>query len=275
MTYGTLIVNISADSVSFIDNGGYESRNKSTVRMIEEAFRRSPPNNVVPKRVTIHTEDGFNPSVDFSYAITGRHQVLRCFPHFLFDSWPEVGIASYSDMFDSMIDAGSTPPTDNRAFWIGANTNALRREVCSAAVHYPTYMDFRMMSWNRTDPASLHTHTPQYVSLVDHCKYRVLVDLGAGGFSARLPLLFASGRPVILADRKLESWFYWDGTLQPWVHYIPGGDTAKSVIEAIHWTFVHPEKAYEIGVRGQEYARKHLTHDAAIIKCAELLWGMQ
>lgn len=171
-----------------------------------------------------------------------------------------------------MIQEGCHPPVDNRAFWIGANTNKLREETCKIAVHYPTYMDFRMMSWNRVDPNALYKHTPQYVSLVDHCKYRVLVDLGAGGFSARLPLLLASGRPLILAERTYESWFYWEESFQPWVHYIPGGSTSKSIIEAIHWTFLHSEQAKEIGFRGQEYA-KTILHTIVRLENAQNFYG--
>lgn len=99
----------------------------------------------------------------------------------------------------------------------------------------------------------------------------MLVDLGAAGFSARLPLLFASGRPVILADRSVESWFYWE--MQPWVHYIPGGSTPESILTAVQWTIDHADDARRIGETGRTYAQTHLTADAAIRRCATLLWN--
>jgi len=273
MTWGTVSVFIRPDGLRFEDHGGFEHRNPSTIQLIRDAWERYPPPAPVHSDVRIHTEDGFNSNAHYSYAITRPADVPRCFPHFLFDCWKEVGIASYQDTFDEMVSAGQMPYTDTRAFWIGANTNSLRVSACKMAANYPTIMDFRMMRWNRTDPGALYQHTSSYVSLVDHCRYRVLVDLGAGGFSARLPLLFASGRPVILADRTYESWYYWDGTMMPWVHYIPGGSTPKSIFDAVSWTLANPEQAEAIGKRGQNYAKEHLTHDAAVKRCAKLLWN--
>ena len=105
------------------------------------------------------------------------------------------------------------------------------------------------------------------MSLVDHCAYRVLIDLGAAGFSARLPLLFASGRPVILLERPVESWFYWEMT--PWEHYIPS--TQDTLLERVQWTVEHPEEADAIGRKGQAYAREFLTHEAIVRRCAQCL----
>lgn len=275
MTWGTLSVFISNGTLTIQDNGGYESRNKSTIRLLQEAFEKYVPDSTVTRQFTIHTEDGPSENAEYSYAIASSNDIHKSLPSFIFDCWPEVGIQNYQRMFEDIIEAGKFPYVDNRVFWIGANTNTLRKEVCNLSVQYKQYVDFRMMSWNRSDPQALHKHTQSYVSLIDHCKYRVLIDLGAGGFSARLPLLLASGRPVLLADRKYENWFYWDGTLRPWVHYIPAGSTPESVFHAVLWTFQHPEEAKKIGENGQLYAKQYLTHDYAVKRYAELLWKIQ
>jgi hypothetical protein len=273
MDRGIVKVSFTGTDIRFVDYGGYESRNKSTIRMIADAWKAHRPSKLIFKQITIWTEDGFNPSCDFSYAIERREDLPRCIPHFMFESWPEVGIMRYSDTFRQMIEAGSVPPKDPRVFWIGTATNALRSDACDMSKQFPHLMDFRMMSWNRNSPDKLFENTPSYVSLVDHCRYRGLVDLGAGGFSARLPLLFASGRPVILADRQWESWFYWNNTLRPWIHYIPGGSTAETVREAVEWLFANPEEAEAIGRRGQQYALEHFTYESVLKRCANLLWN--
>jgi hypothetical protein len=262
---------IDKNGISFFDHGGYESRNSSTIHLIQQAWEMYPPKEPITKRIEIHTGDKFSSNCDFSYGVCSKSDIPRSFPSFIFDSWKQVGIEDYASTFDSMISAGSMEPTDMRAFWIGANMNSLREKCCQEFSQFPQHFDFRLMSWNRKDPNSLHTNTSTYVSLVDHCKYRVLADLGAGGFSARLPLLIASGRPVVLADRNVESWFYWD--LQPWVHYIPGGSTPKSIFDAVQWTFAHPTEANRIGENGRAYAQEHLTRDAVIKRCANLLWN--
>ena len=271
MSWGTLNVYYSKNKLSFKDNGSYESRSKS---MIEEAWKLYPPSNTETKEILIHLEDGYSERADFSYAIMCSKDIHKCLPHFIFDAWPEIGISDYQTTFNQILDASLRPIENNRVFWIGANTNKLRVSACELTKEYPNLVDFRMMNWNRKDPSALYKHTSEYVSLVDHCKYRVLIDLGAGGFSARLPLLFASGRPLILVDRKFESWFYWNNTLVEWVHYIPGGSTKENVLKAIQWTFEHPQEAIEIGIRGQEYAKQYLTHDAAIKHCAKTIWNV-
>jgi glycosyltransferase involved in cell wall biosynthesis len=85
-------------------------------------------------------------------------------------------------------------------------------------------------------------------------------------------LLFASGRPVVVASRTFESWFYWDTTLKPWVHYIPGGSSPESILRAVKWTVENPGRAEEIGRAGQAYAKEMLTYDCALKRYAKLLW---
>lgn len=264
---------IETSTVRCFDNTGYESRNPSTIRLIQEAHAKYPPPPEFRRRVRIHTGDILNPSCTFSYAIPKSSPLSVSFPNYIFDAWPEVGIMSYAEMFQQMVEEGSKPWSDSRVFWIGANTNALRVQCAPLSKVAPDEIDFRLMEWNRSNPTSLHTNTSSYVSLIDHCKYRVLADLGAGGFSARLPLLLASGRPVILADRVFEAWFYWDAGFQPWVHYIPGGSTPASVFDACRWSFDNKDEAAKIGERGREYALQNLTHDAAVRRCATLLWN--
>lgn len=273
MTYETLDVSIRNGDIQFVDNGGYESRNTSTIKLIQLAFEQYPPDSSFSREFRVYTGDRFSKVCDFSYAITKKEEVPRSIPHYLFDAWPEIGIQSYQQTFQEMLDAGNAPWQYQQVFWIGANTNRLRVDCSALTRKYPGNIDFRLMEWNRKDPSALHKNTATYVSLIDHCKYRVLIDLGAGGFSARLPLLFASGRPVILADREFESWFYWDGTLQPWVHYIPGGHTVDSIEKACKWTFENQEEARKIGERGREYAKTYFNQDAIIKYCAKVLWN--
>lgn len=261
---------ISTNSLVFRDFGGYETRNPATMRMIREAWEtyiRNPQPLAKVRHITLTTGDQYKADMDFSYGVPSKDLVAKSVPSFVFEDWPEIGIPSYQAVFDAMVEAGSRPPTNPRVFWIGALTNPFRKTACEIARQYPDVMDFRLMQWNRSNPKTLSTNTPTYVSLVDHCAYRVLIDLGAGGFSGRLPLLFASGRPVILLDRPVESWFYWEMT--PWEHYIPC--TEETLVERVLWTVEHPEEAEEIGRRGQAYAREHLTHAMAVRRWADCL----
>lgn len=237
--------------------------------MLRDAWTRHLRPHLSPetRHLTFSTDDVYTPSVDFSYGIHSKADATRCFPHFLFDKWSETGIASYSQTVAEMAEAGTHPPRDPRVIWRGAPMTPFRIAACALAETRPSQMDFRLMNWNRTDPSDLAAHTPAYVSLLDQCAYRVAIDLGAAGFSARLPLLFASGRPVILLERPCEAWFYWEMT--PWVHYIP--TTQQGLLETVQWTVDHPEEADRIGRQGQAYAREYLTYDAVVRRCADVV----
>lgn len=271
-----LDVYFTTNSLQFVDHGGYESRHVSTMKLIRQAWeryiRRPGGRFQTPTAVRINTGDIQSHhrtlECDLSYSVRGPADVPKCIPHYLFDAWPECGVRDYTETFQEMVTRGSSPPTDDRAFWIGARTNDLRAGVCDLKT---PLLDARMMTWTRTDPKALSVNTPAYVSLPDHCAYRVLMDLGAAGFSARVPLLLASGRPLILAERAEEAWYYWDGSLQPWVHYIPCKATPEAVLEAIEWTDTHREEADAIGRRGRAYAQTYLTREAVLERVAMAL----
>ena len=265
------------------DNSGYESRNSSMMNLIRTAWdfnlRNSDPPGPI-KNFSLFTDDVFNPNLDYSFAITGKEHLDRCMPNFVFDSWPECGIQDYESTFDKMVEMGSLPYEDKRVFWIGAVEHlvdpAPRLMGESVAKRNTNLFDFRFIKWKQRG-VDQWKHTDGYVSILDHCKYRVLIDFGGAGFSARIPLLLASGRPVILVGHPQEAWFYWDGSLVPWKHYIPcgphdGKDLKEEDIESvIEWTFKNLKSCEEIGVCGQEYAKKYLTRDAVIKKISNIM----
>jgi hypothetical protein len=121
--------------------------------------------------------------------------------------------------------------------------------------------DFRSVEWQRSDPDDLASHTPTYVSLVQHPEWAVLVDALGRGHSARLPLLFATGRPVIVIARPDESELLW--RLMPWVHYIPAAATVEALAAAVQWAVVdHPDEAASIGKAGQAAMLSMTSHEA-------------
>lgn len=282
---GVVEVEYDDESISFKQRNSFQSRNAATIRLLEKAWGsyvkgRTPP---APRRaMSIYTDDGFGAHCDYSFAVGRAEDVSRCMPSFIFDSWPECGIDSYERVFAEMVSAGDLPAADDRAFWIGNISCPLkgydnRRMGLSVASRHPDILDFRSVEWH-PDPRESKS-TAGYVSLPDHCRYRVLIDFGGMGFSARIPLLLASGRPVVLVGHPQEAWFYWDGSLKPWVHYVPCGSadgsdvSEEKIYEAIIWTFDNGRLCAEIGARGREYAEHHLTHAAALERIGILLLG--
>jgi hypothetical protein len=265
------------------DHGGYESRNKSMLSLIKDAWETYVRNDKFPeplKYFQLYTDDNFNPYTHFCFAVTDRESSVRGMPHFLFEGWPECGIPEYMEVFGRMVEAGGRSPESDRALWAGAVLDEYpwcqRRIGLAVAKRRPDLIDFRPIEW-KSRGLDQFKHTPGFVPLPKQCENRVLVDFGGVGFSARLPLLLASGRPVVVAGRPQEAWFWWDGSLRAWEHYVPcgskdGADLTESSFErALEWTFENREEAAEIGRRGMEYALANLTRSAAVRRIGHMM----
>jgi hypothetical protein len=277
--YETLQVNYNGDKINFVDNQSYESRNKAMMKLIttswEKHIKGSDKNNT---SFILYTGDRYNERFDYSFSIRDISQSNKYFPCFIFENWPEIGIIDYQQVYNDMIISSKKPYTDDRVFWIGCNSNYNRTMGCNVAKQNVDLANFIMMEWQRIDNDALHLHTPEYVSLPDHCNYRVLIDFGGNGFSGRLPLLLASGRPVIIVGHPEEQLFYWDEeNFIPWVHFIPCGKkdgsdvTEGAILESLLWTFENKNTCKEIGKNGQEYAMKYFNKNHIIDKIGEIL----
>jgi hypothetical protein len=273
--YSVLEIHYSNSFLRVEDHKGYESRHPSMIKLLHKAWEKHVKNNSSEsiKYFSLYTDDIFNPNCDYSFAIQGPEFLKRCMPNFIFEGWPECGINDYQQTFDSLVASGFHEPSDDRAFWIGAISHLTdpRPRLLGAQVasEHPQIFDFKIIDWSNRG-LDQTKHTKGYVSLQDHCRYRVLIDFGGAGFSARIPLLLATSRPVILVGHPQESWFYWDGSLVPWKHYVPCGSkngdllSADHIKDAIQWTFENREQAKLIGAEGQNYAKQKLNRDSII-----------
>lgn len=283
--YSHMEVRFNNRYLNIVDNGGYESRNKSMVNLIRDAWELYVRDEAFPapmKFFQLYTDDNFNPYTHFCFAVMDRESSVRSMPHFIFDAWPECGIAEYMEVFNRVVEAGSRPPESDRAFWAGAILDefpwCVRRFGLAVAKRKPELLDFRPIKW-QSRGLEQFKHTPGYISIPEQCVHRVLVDFGGVGFSARLPLLLASGRPVVVVGRPQEAWFWWDGTLREWEHYVPcgsrdGSDVTESMVEeSLEWTFKNREEAAEIGRRGLEYALANLTRPAVVRRIGDMMSG--
>ena len=259
------------------DLGGYESRNQSTMSLLLASWKMYYRGKGIDtfQEKTIWTDDHFNPEKSFSYA-TSYENFQKAIPDHVFFSWPQVGIHNYESVFNEVILKSKEAPKDMRIFWRGA-PNPIRKMAEAISVQFPDYINIRCFEWSREDKDKLYLHTQEYRTLPEHCTYGILIDLPGAGYSGRLPLLLATGRPVIIVGRPNEQWFYWDDTFKPWVHYIPCGSkdgnklTPHDIFEACKWTIQNPVKAADIGLEGQKYALSHFTYNAIVKKIGQLL----
>jgi hypothetical protein len=177
------------------------------------------------------------------------------------DGWPEAGFADFQETVATMVARGSLPPRDGRVFWIGSPlTHPIRAAMMTLNTTHADAVDFREVTWNQVDPANMPKNTGGFVSMADHADFGALLDAPGYGFSARLPVLIASGRPVIVIDRPLENEILW--RLRPWVHYIPCAESVEALGCAARWVMENPEAAAAIGREGQAAVLPMISVDA-------------
>ena len=115
--YESISIMYDGNEINMINHGGYETRNPATFELIKTAWEKYIKGNTnTKKEFIIHTGDGFIPECDYSYAITSPEDIKKCFPNFVYHSWPEVGITDYKQIFNDMIEAGKQPSEDDRVF---------------------------------------------------------------------------------------------------------------------------------------------------------------
>jgi hypothetical protein len=266
-------IRISDNAISVVSGTGFASRSLSVGRLVRLAFDKHLKGTIPGKAADfiVHTGDNFDAGANLSFAVPTQFS-HRCFPSFMFDAWPEVGVPDYEALITEMQEAGSRPATHNQAVWLGAPTHNTRRKSVRWGRLHPDLARFELIIWNKTATGIRHESTAHYISMPQQAsEYSVLVDLRGAGFSARLPALLASGRPVIIQARTNEQWFIWDTNFQPWTHYIPLDEDVSDIGDVVEWAVNHPKQAAAIGRAGAVYASTYLTKEAVLQRIADIM----
>lgn len=249
--------------LEFKDVAGYETRNISTFRCIQEADKIY---NWGDFSIKIHTGDGDKSVNDYSYS---KKTYNRLVPDFNFDSWPQVGINDYTQTTHEIELAGSHPPEQLKIGWIGnTETNPMRKRLLVYGRAYPHLLDIIDMKWISSSGVKLNATTfltmPELVK-----KYAFLIDVEGYGYSGRLKHLLWSKRPLLLVDREYKEYFFED--LKEWEHYIPVKKDLSDLILKTKWCNENPEKAQQIANNALEFSKKHLTREACYAKWNEII----
>lgn len=260
------------------DQGGYETRNNSMIKLITNSYNMLIKGKIKKYKIEgkVYTGDKYKEDINAvnSFAMAGtKDNYNNLIPPFIYDSWEQVGIYNYEDKISSILKASEHKWSDKRVFWIGnCNSNVERWKYIDYSKKHSDKTLFEHIYWtngtNKEDDMS--KITPNFISLEEHTKYRVLLDGIPNGYSGRLPFILSTGRPVIIHERPYEEWFFYNDTFKPWVHYIPLKNISE-LDKIINWTFDNQEECDQIGKRGQEYVQKYLTYEKIMERFAEVL----
>lgn len=107
-----------------------------------------------------------------------------------------------------------------------------------------------------------HLHaSDQPVPLVDHPRYKYLLETDGLGRSCKFEIMLAMGS-VVLKPTSVQT-TYFEDALVPYHHYVPvWRESEDDVLEAFRWLESNPARAAAIAKAGQDFACEHLTRDA-------------
>ena len=252
---------------------GYQSRQEATTHLLLEAVKTISHDLKPGRSVRVWTTDRpperpRRPVLAYS-APEGARNVVAV-PDFTVWNWPDVGIDDYTRVCERIVEAGAEPPVDPRLFWIGnVATSPHRQRLMDVAAGDPR-IHAVAIQWvkedrpeHRPSETAMSTRDANHLSLPDHCRHAYLLDVEGVGYSARLKFLLFSRRPVFLQDRPWRE-FYFD-RMEPFRHYIPVRRDLSDLSERLDWAQAHPEECAAIADQALEFARQHLTREAAIL----------
>jgi len=259
------------------DFGGYETRNESMIIMINDVYNKLLQKNMKGYKIeaVIYTGDKYKEDirVKTSLAMAGnKEEYDNLLPSFVFHDWRQVNIHNYTEKINSIVKASKIRWSDKRIFWIGnPQTNPLRWRLIDYSKKHPDKTLFESIKWIPNNNDDMSKTTSNFVSLEDHTKFQCLFDAIPNGYSGRIPLLLATGRPVMIQHRKIEQWYFYNNTFIPWTHYIPVKEDLSDLDTQVNWLFNNPEKAEQIGKAGQQYVLQYLSYDKILDRFYDVL----
>ena len=227
----------------------YESRGKSVESLIKQASDALQlPQNF---NLIVGTDD--TPTYEYNFSTISKN-FLKCFPCFLFDKWPEVGIGKYDFLINSF---QNTAPDSSKIGWIGAPMSFPRQKFCSQYGN-SVFSEAIVNSWNRSDASNLHKNTTTYLTYQQQInKWKYLIDFEGAGYSGRTKVLLNSPRIIFIVDRIYEE--FWYEYLEPWVHFVPVKRDLSDLEENYYKIENQPDLQNFIKQEQKQFAQKYLS----------------
>ena len=244
---------LSENTFNFYNNGGYEYRNESTIKLLIEALKMHEQlfyNKTL--NVTVNTSDHiFTDCLNYAHT-TNKYLTI---PDFTFDQWPQVGIQSFNTTVLNILDQHNVDSIYNSVFWSGSVGNIKQRNIYQALSATNHRFICNEIHWNKTD--SIAMAADNYVSIPDHCKYKYLLDLQGHGWSARLKFLLYSNRLVFIAKRPQLEW--WMHHLQDKVNCVLVESDLSNLNELVNYYDNNPEEYKTIVTNQLKFANLYFN----------------
>lgn len=276
VNFARLIVWKDADGLGAVDFGGFSNRHECVLSLIDQTDVEIGLPRFGPVVIDTGDRPGHGSSrhyLSFSAAERDGHVAI---PDFMFHR-PHATEPDWDQLTAKVASAAMTPPESQLLGWIGNPASVPAR--------------YRLLRWGEANPelgeiwasgvaagrrsrrrfsriARRRQHAD--ISLSDQAKlWSYFIDVEGAGYSGRLKLQLHAGRPVLVADRPWNEW--WFGDLVPFEHYIPVRRDLRDLTQRVRWARENADAASAIGRNGQAYAQKMLTKRRALERWAEVL----
>jgi hypothetical protein len=238
----------------FINFGGIQTRNESTIWCINEANKIYNWSDFT--EIIINTNDYDD---DKNYSYSKINSFTKLVPDFNFHKWTQSGINDYTETINLISENGKKPFIKNKVGWIGSILNEARNKMLKIGFTNKSLFDIIPMSWIGGNNEKIH-NSSLYISLPELVeRYKILIDIEGHGYSGRLKYLLWSHRPVLIVDRPYKEYFF--EYLKEWEHYIPVKRDLSDLVEKTEWINNNYDKALLIAENAYNFSKKYLTRE--------------
>ena len=257
----------------------YETRNDSTLRLIQNAIARYGVKNFdwvvvntgdfdrsnVPDANHCWVQDDQGEAFPLLAYSTSTKQFGNTLPDFVFDHWKQTGLNDYEQTRGALKRFDFPQAATPCLGWRGALTHPSRSIL--VGLDDKVNFDCELIRWDRSNPDQLTASN--FLSFEQQvAQWRYLIDMRGVGYSGRLKLLLSSPRVVFLQERVYEEYFF--PHLKAWVHYVPVKEDLSDLQPNLDLLRSRPGMEAEILKNAAEFSQLYLTRDYAIFKMAKL-----
>ena len=247
---------------SFFMSNGWNERLDSVTEMIQNTLKRHKINDL---EILVNVLDYPINNPYFLHFSKTTECNVNTIPNFSFYKWTEAKSSNFMNTKEELINNNiNWNDKLNKIFWAGSNLSPIRSTLNKFANH-------DMYEYNLLD------YGGKFVKLVDHCKYKYLLDMEGLGYSGRVPYLFLTGSCVIILENEhpnRDYKLYYDNDFIENIHYLKvkfnNNDSADIIHDKI-MNKINTSDCEMIGKKGKELAVTYYTYENIENYMAKLL----
>jgi hypothetical protein len=262
-------IKVNNGSISVIKLRNYEERNESVEFLIRCAVAEYGVKDL--PWTFICTDDlPFTSPKAVSYRTCSVTAKEACYglPDFLFHRWPSVGMTDFYSTAEALSTLSLIPSEMNKVGWRGAATHP-SRDILVA-------LKGELFDFSIVQPADYPGvgKSSQFMTLEESIRrWSWLIDVEGRGYSARVKLLLASGRPLILVDRPYVEWYmpeFVAGT-----HYLSVCRDLSDLSEKVEWLARNPTAAHVLGKNASDLSKRLFSKQCVLSQVYKSLYKGQ